>query len=190
MIEALHVIKGLFSDDPVTFTGIHYQVTGARGQPTPAQRPHPPILLGGSGKRILSVAAREADIVSIIPRGMVAPGSPQRINLAQAGSASVARQVEWIREAAAERLQDLELNLLIVDIALTDRRGEGADRLAHCFALSREQVMESPHLLAGTVDQIGEQLREMRETYSISYVAVFEEHMEQFAPVVARLANQ
>jgi hypothetical protein len=50
--------------------------------------------------------------------------------------------------------------------------------------------MESPHLLAGTVDQIGEQLREMRETYSISYVAVFEEHMEQFAPVVARLANQ
>ena len=74
--------------------------------------------------------------------------------------------------------------------ALTDRRGDGADRLAHRFALSREQVMETPHLLAGTVDQIGEQLRELREEYGISYLVVFDEHMEQFAPIVAHLSNQ
>jgi alkanesulfonate monooxygenase SsuD/methylene tetrahydromethanopterin reductase-like flavin-dependent oxidoreductase (luciferase family) len=62
--------------------------------------------------------------------------------------------------------------------------------LAHRFALSREQVMQTPHLLAGTVDQIGEQLQEAREEYGISYLVVFDEHMEQFAPIVAHLANQ
>jgi len=190
LIEALQVIKGLFSEDPVTFAGIHYQITNMRGHPSPVQRPRPPILLGGSGKRILSVAAREADIVGIIPRGMVEPGSLQRIDLADMGSTSVAQKVAWIREAAAERFQDLELNLFIMDMALTGPRGDGADQLAHRFALSREQVGEIPHLLAGTVDQISEQLREAREEYGISYLALFEEHMEQFAPIVAHLANQ
>jgi probable F420-dependent oxidoreductase len=190
MVEALQVIKGLFSDDPVTFAGIHYQITNVRGHPSPVQRPHPPILLGGSGKRILSVAAREADIVSIIPRGMVEPGGLQRIDLADVGSTSVARKVAWIREAAAERFQALELNLFIMDMALTDVRGDGTEQLAHRYALSREQVREIPHLLAGTVDQIGEQLREVREEYGISYLAVFDEHMVQFAPIVAHLANQ
>jgi len=51
---------------------------------------------------------------------------------------SVARKVAWIREAAAERFQDLELNLFIMDMALTDPRRDGADQLAHRFALSRE----------------------------------------------------
>ena len=190
MVEALRVIKGLFSDNPVTFAGTHYQITGMRGHPPPLQRPRPPILLGGNGKRILSVAAREADIVSILPRGMLELGGLQRIDPADAGSTSVARKVAWIREAAAERFQDLELNLFIVDLALTDRQGDGADRLALRFALSREQVMDIPHLLAGTVDQIGQQLREAREQYGISYLVVFDEHMEQFAPIVAHLANQ
>jgi probable F420-dependent oxidoreductase len=190
MVEALRVVKGLFSDDPLTFVGIHYQITDMRGHPAPIQRPHPPILLGGSGKRILSVAAREADIVSIIPRGLVELGEPQRIDLADAGSASLARKVAWIREAAAERLQHLELNLFIMDMALADRREKGAERLAHRYDLSREQVMEIPHLLVGTVEQISEQLQETRERYGISYLAVFDEHMEEFAPVVAHLAKQ
>jgi len=190
MVEALQVIKGLFSDDPVTFAGVHYQVTAMRGHPSPVQRPHPPILLGGSGKRILYVAAREADIVSIIPRGMVELGSLQHIDLADAGSTSLAQKVVWIREAAAERFQDLELNLFIVDMALTDRGEDGADQLAHRFALSREQVMEIPHLLTGTAGQIGERLQEAREQYGVSYLTVFDEHMEQFAPIVAHLANQ
>jgi probable F420-dependent oxidoreductase len=189
MVEALQVIKGLFSDDPVTFTGTHYQIAAMRGRPSPIQRPHPPILLGGNGKRILSVAAREADIVSILPSGMLEPGR-QHIDLADAACTSVAQKVAWIREAAAERFQNLEINLFIVDLALSDRRGDGVDRLARRFALSREQVMQTPYLLAGTVDHIEEQLQKARQDYGISYLVVFEEHMEQFAPIVAQLAHQ
>jgi probable F420-dependent oxidoreductase len=189
MIEALHVIKGLFSDDPVTFSGTHYQIAAMRGLPSPIQRPHPPILLGGNGRRILSVAAREADIVSILPGGMLEPGL-QHIDLADESGSSVARKVAWIREAASERFRNLEINLFIVDLAISDRRGDGVNLLARRFALSREQVMQTPYLLAGTVDHIDEQLRKARQEYGISYLVVFEEHMEQFAPIVARLAHR
>src|SRR5260370_14212435 len=104
-------------------------------------------------------------MVSIIHRGLVELGGQQHIDLADAGPTSVARKVAWIREAAAERFQDLELNLFIVDLALTDQRGDGADRLAHRFPLSREQVMQISHLLAGTLSQIGAQLHDAREEY-------------------------
>jgi len=190
MVESLQVIKGLFSDEPLTFSGTYYQVTGMRGRPSPVQRPRPPILLGGTGKRMLSVAAQEADIISILPREMLEPGGLRRIDLTDAGLASVAQKVDWIREAAGARFQELELNLFIVDMALSDRQGDGAERLAHRYTLSREQVTDIPHLLTGTVEQIGEQVRERCEKYGLSYLVVYDEHMEQLAPVITHLANE
>ena len=187
MVEALQIIKRLFSGEAVTFSGAYYQIAGMRGHPSPIQRPYPPILLGGSGRRILSVAAREANIVNIIPRGMVAPGGAQGIDLSDADPASLAQKVTWIREAAGDRFQSLELNLFILDMALNERE---IDRLAQRFALSREQILKSPHLLIGTVDQIVERLREIRAEYGVSYLVLFDEYMEQFAPVVAQLADQ
>ena len=190
MTEAVQIIKGLFSDEPVTFSGVYYQVANMRGSPLPFQRPRPPILLGGSGKRILSVAAREADIVNIIPRGMVEPGGAQRIDLSDADPASLAEKVAWIREAAGERFQNLELNLFILGMVLNDGEEVGIDRLARRFAHSREQIMKIPHLLVGTVDQVVERLQETRAEYGISYPVIFDEYMEQFAPIVAQLTNQ
>lgn len=192
MVEGLRIIKGLFSGEPLTFSGVYYRVAGMRGNPTPLQRPRPPILLGGSGKRILSVAAREADIVTIIPRGIVEPGKggAQHIDLSDAGPAALAQKVAWVREAAAERFQSLELNLFILDVALDERKGDdGVERLARRFALSRQRVTQIPHLLAGTVDQIVERLHETRAEYGVSYLVLFDEYMEQFAPIVAKLAN-
>src|SRR5260370_36138318 len=68
MEEALHIIKGLFADGPLSFSGNYYMVADLEGQPKPVQRPHPPILIGGGGKRLLMVAAREATIVGFTPR--------------------------------------------------------------------------------------------------------------------------
>jgi hypothetical protein len=98
--------------------------------------------------------------------------------------------VAWIREAAGERFQRLELNLFILDMALKDWREVGVDRLVQRFALSHEQIMKIPHLLVGTVDHIVERLQEVRVQYGISYPVIFDEHMEQFAPIVAQLANR
>jgi alkanesulfonate monooxygenase SsuD/methylene tetrahydromethanopterin reductase-like flavin-dependent oxidoreductase (luciferase family) len=63
LAEALYIMKGLFGDAPVTFAGEHYRVANLEGFPKPVQRPHPPILIGASRKRLLSLAAREADVI-------------------------------------------------------------------------------------------------------------------------------
>ncbi|MBV9326491.1 MAG: LLM class flavin-dependent oxidoreductase [Chloroflexi bacterium] len=66
--EAVQVLKGLWADGPLTFKGEHYAITEYDSQPKPLQRPHPPILIGAGGRRLLSLAAREADTVGILPR--------------------------------------------------------------------------------------------------------------------------
>jgi probable F420-dependent oxidoreductase len=61
------VLKGLFGDGPFSFSGKYFTVTEVKGSPHPAQRPRPPIMIGGGGPKVLSVAARQADIVQVMP---------------------------------------------------------------------------------------------------------------------------
>src|SRR5258707_7334266 len=66
--EALSVIKRFFTEERVNFAGRHYTVTEMRGSPVSVQKPHPPIAIGGAGKRMLSLAAQEANSISIMYR--------------------------------------------------------------------------------------------------------------------------
>lgn len=183
--ESLHIIKGLWADGPFSFQGKHYTVKELEGYPKPVQQPHPPIIIGAGGPRMLSIAAREADTLAVIAPAL--PGG----GLDPAGiiASAVAKQVERARQAAGDRFAQIELNALIQALKVTnDRRGE-AERLAERFKITADDVLESPNLLTGTVDQITEDLLQRRETYGISYVMIFERNMEEFAPVVARLAG-
>jgi probable F420-dependent oxidoreductase len=184
MEESLHIIKNLFSDAPVTFHGRHYSVTNLEGFPKPVQRPPPPILIGGGGKRVLSIAAREADIVSIAPR--FSNGKP---NFADLTAAAMARKVEWIRHAASHRFDELDLNVLIQGVTITSDRQQVAAQHSAGWEMTGEELLQSPFALIGTVDQIIEALQSRREQFGLSYVVVFERDMDEFAPVVARLAG-
>ncbi|HKB46999.1 MAG TPA: TIGR03621 family F420-dependent LLM class oxidoreductase, partial [Ktedonobacterales bacterium] len=64
--EAVQVIKGLFADEPLTFSGTYYRIDQLNGYPKAIQQPHPPILIGASGKRMLAIAAREANSIGIL----------------------------------------------------------------------------------------------------------------------------
>jgi probable F420-dependent oxidoreductase len=188
--ESLHIIKGLFSETPLTYAGAHYTITNLNGLPKPVQRPHPPIYVGAGGKRLLSIAAREADIIGFSVHRLP-DGSPDLASITPEGTA---QRVAWVREAAGDRFNDLELSMLCVAVEVTDDRWKVAEQLAGQFGLtalgmSVEQVLAVPQLLIGTVDQIVEGLQARRERYGISYVIVFEKSMEAFAPVVARLAG-
>ncbi len=74
-------------------------------------------------------------------------------------------------------------------MVVTSDRQQGAARLAASYELSTEEVLASPHFLVGTVEQICEDLQARREQYDLSYIVVWEEHLQTLAPVVARLAN-
>ncbi len=191
MEEAIRIVKGLFADGPVDFTGQYYTVTGFVGYPKPVQRPHPPLHIGGGGQRLLSIAAREADIVGFLPRAR-ADGRGQ--DLTDATPEALEQKIIWVREAAGERFADLELGILVAQVLTTEDREQAAQFIATTLAagldVSTGVILQAPYLLLGTVDQMCEDLLARRERYGISYISVFEQSLEALAPVVARLAGQ
>ena len=185
--EALHIVKRFFEEDAVTFHGRHYQISNLVGMPKPVQRPHPPILVGGGGQRILELAAREADIV-----GLLFKTTGPRLQLAvETGSAAAtAQKIEWIKAAAGPRFADLELNTFVFNITITDKRRKVAEELAAGWGCTAEQLLDTIHFLVGSVEHITEQLQMWRERFGISYIVVAgEEQMDALAPVISRLAG-
>lgn len=186
--EALRIIKQFFTEDTVTFAGRHYTITDLKAVPRPLQQPHPPILMGGGGKRLLTLAGQEADIVGLHFR-IKDDGT---IDDTEFTEATLAQKIEWVRQAAGERFASIELNLLLSRVVVTEDPRQVAEQYIRERELSGttvEQVLADPYFLVGSVEQIVERLQKQREHLGISYVVVRFDDMETFAPVVARLAG-
>jgi probable F420-dependent oxidoreductase len=191
MEEAIRIIKGLFADGPIDFTGKHYTISGLEGFPKPVQRPNPPLHIGGGGKLLLSVAAREADIIGFLPRARP-DGLGQ--NIMDGTAEALEQKIAWVHEEAGARFADLELGILVAQVFTTQDREQMAQLLASTIArgvkVSTDVILQAPYLLLGTIEQMCEDLLARRERYGISYISVFEQSLEALAPVVARLANR
>jgi len=185
--EAVHIIKGLFEEEPMSFSGKYYSIDNLKGSPRPVQRPYPPLYLGGGGKRMLSLAAREADIVGIVP---IAHSDASWQDMSDGTAAATLQKIQWIREAAGDRFEALELQTSVFALIITDYRRQVAERMASNFRLTGDEVLDLTHCLVGTVDQICEDLLIRRERYGISYITILDKDMEAFAPVVARLTGK
>jgi probable F420-dependent oxidoreductase len=184
--EALAVIKGLWSDGPFTFTGKHYTITEMEGWPKPLQQPHPPVQVGGGGKRMLTLAAQQADTVGIIAQSAQAGG----LHFARDTDALVAEKVGWVREAAGERFDQLELAALIWQVVITDHRRSAAEQAASRRGMTADQVLASPYFLIGSRSAIVEDVQALREQHAISYLNIFPSDVGSFAPVVTELAGR
>jgi probable F420-dependent oxidoreductase len=187
--EALDVLEGLFGPGPFSYQGKHYQISGLDGFPKPVQQPDgPPVLIGGGGQRMLTLAARRADIVGVNPAIRSGRTDPAA---ARDGAAAVTDQkLEWVRDAAAERYDDIEINMLVFACVVTDDRASVIEAMAPLFGVAPEVVGDHPHAWVGTVDQICDDLAARRERWDASYLVVQgPEAMNAAAPIVARLAG-
>lgn len=187
--EAIHVLKGLFGDGPLTFAGKHYSVTDLDSFPKPVQRPHPPILVGAAGTRMLSIAARDADIIgfqTVSTKDGVVTNDP-KVRLAPV----VADKVEHVRHMAGDRFGRIELNM-VATVIIAEPRQQAAEQYARdrgWEGISVEQVLAMPSLFIGSADQIVEEMQARRERYGLSYYVIFDHAIERVAPIVARLAG-
>lgn len=184
--ESVRIIKQLLQPGPTTFAGEHYQVTDLVGTPAPVQKPLP-IMLAGGRPKVLSLAGREADIVALNP-GLAAGVIDARAG-ATATPGATDRKLEWIAEAAGERFDKLELQTRVHIAMITDDRHAAAEMLAPALGVSPTEALESPHALAGTVEECIETVQSWRERWGISYIGLSYDALDAMAPVVDALAG-
>ena len=187
MEEGIAVMKRLFSGDPVDFDGDHYQLSGLEGTPAPVQRPHPPFLIGGGGKRVLSIAAPEADIVGINPSmkaGVIGPDAA-----ADATAEATDRKVGWVRDVAGDRWERIEINMLVMAAVSTDDRPGTAAMMGELFGVDAEAALEVPHVWIGSDDEICADLEARRDRWGVSYYVLQGDSCEAMASVVQRLTG-
>ncbi len=184
--EALHVIKGCMRGKNFSFDGEHYTIDELTGSPLPQQRPWPPIVVGGGGPKVMAVAGRHADIVSLNPN-LAAGVIDSRAGATATHDATMAK-LAIIREAAGDRFDEIEIQCRVHLAMVSDDREGVAEAMAPALGLSIAEAKRSIHALVGSVPEIVEQLHQRRETYGINYIGISADSVDDLAPVVAALS--
>jgi probable F420-dependent oxidoreductase len=186
--EALTIIKSMWSKKKTTFSGKHYRVNEA---PLKIELPggvRPPILIGGGGEKLLSVAGRHADIVGInpkIPEGRITARTALDIT-----PESVRQKIRWVHDAARSAGRDpatIELNALVFVAAITNDPKPMREMVAANTGMPVEDVTDCPLFLIGSGAQVRDTLQRRREETGISYLVIQGQdpaQIEQFAKEV------
>ena len=182
--EAIALIKRLWTEEKVTHEGAHYRVRDATVLPRPTQRPHPPVMIGGGGPRMLRIAAREAQIVAIAP-SVNARGGP---NLRTVTTGSAEARIATLRRSP--RFAELELNAIVFDAQVTDARQSLFNALAARLKSALTAIVDTPFFMYGSRASLVEDLLARRERLGISYIALPGRAMRAFGPVIAALKGK
>ena len=182
--EFVALFKAHGSGDLLEYEGRHAVASGYTGLPLPVQRPHPPIMIGGSGRVVLSFAAREANIVSLNNVDFV-----MRNDAGLTPQEEALRRVDDVRTAAGDRFATLDIESSPFFTRITDDADAAAREIAGYVAFPPEVLAQHPNVLLCTVDEVVDVLQERREVYGVNYVTVQQGELERFAPVVARLSG-
>jgi probable F420-dependent oxidoreductase len=191
LAESIAVLKGMFSGQPFSFAGEHYTITDYTAEPVPVQRPHPPFFIGGGGRRTLTLAGREADIVGLAPRIQ----KNATLDAASLTLAATREKIGWVRDAAGDRFEDLEFNIYPSGwpvVVTDDLRGEARqiiDRLRSRTGveLTEDEIIDSPHLFIGSVDRLVEKFQQLREELGITSILLGD--IGELEPVLERLSG-
>jgi probable F420-dependent oxidoreductase len=184
--ETLRLLRAHFAEGEIDVRGDYVHATGFEGLPKPTNGV-PPIMIGGGAPRVLGIAGREADIVSLNfnnSSGKIGPAGVQ-----SSTADETAQKIHWIRDGAGERFDEIELEIAAYFTVVTDQREAALEKMAPMFGLAPEQFSQHPHALIGSVESICDQLIERRETYGISYITFGASVVDAVEPVVARLAG-
>ncbi len=183
--EAVQIMRGLWSAEPFSFHGAHYSVAEVNAMPKPIS--NIPILIGGGGRKLLTLAAQQADIVGINPQIVARSINPR--SMATAAADVVDEKIAWVKEAAGDRFGEIELQLQLFKTQVTDDPQPVIEALAKAFGLPPEVVATAPFFQVGSVQQITENLLAMRERWGISYIVCQNDGTQALAPIVAQLAG-
>jgi probable F420-dependent oxidoreductase len=185
--EAIQIIRQAMGPTSFSFAGEHYNVSEYEGFPKPVQLPSPPLLVGGGGKRMLRLAAEQADIVDINLSLQGGRADPRRTILAGEDLDAI---LEHVRACAGERMERIELSHRAFYVNVSANRAEAVASASQRFEAPEWRIVETPYALIGSADSIVEDLLRNRERWGLSYVIIGPDFIDDFAPVVAALGTQ
>ena len=185
LAEVVSFIKAHWQGDELACSGDFVEVRGYAGRPRPVQRPHPPIMIGGGGQRVLSLAGREADIVSMSSVPFVARDADGLDPRAVAQ-----RRIGIVQAAAGERYRRLDVESSPYFTQITDDSEAALADVAKSTGIAADLLRDHPNVLIGSLETVVETLYSRRESLGVNYVTVPQSQIESFAPVVERLRGR
>jgi len=185
--ESVQLLRRLWTGETVSFSGEHYELSGATCLPKPHTPGGPQLLIGGGSRRVLRLAVEQADIIGVNPR--LVSGAIDAESIASTAPAAYTERIGWIKEAAGGRFGDLELQSLVFVAQIGRPKAVVAEEMAALMGYPAADVAASSTVLVGTEDEVVETLLERREEMGLSYWVLHGADVDAFAPVVARLAG-
>lgn len=181
--EAITICRGIWGGGTYSFAGKHFQIDGLECTPVPPQGDQIPIVVGGGGVKLLSLAARQADIIGINPS--FASGQ-QDVTQAQTATEELTRsRIDLVRQAAGAHADQIELQCR-VHLAAVVEDDSLVDFLANATKLPVDEVRKSPHNLVGSVDEIVEKITRWAAE-GLTYWVIPYEALDAMEPVIAKL---
>jgi probable F420-dependent oxidoreductase len=181
--EVVALIKAQWSGQQLDFTGQFATARGYSGLPVPVQSPHPPVMIGGSRRRVLALAGREAEIASLANVPWVAVNeaglTPQQ---------EAACRVGFVREAAGARFDRIDIESSPYFSEVTAQAEKALQTMGARMRNADPDVLKDhPNVLVGSVEEIVDRLQQQRERIGVNYITIPQDQIDSFAPVCARL---
>ena len=185
MVETLELVRQHYSGNQIEVMGQHVHASGFSGAPTMDRVP--PIMIGGGSKRVLGIAGREADIVSINFNNSAGKIGPEGVGSGTVDGTS--QKIEWIRAGAGERFSELEIEIGAYFTVVTDHRDAVEGEFAKLFGLDVSDIANHPHCLIGPVEELVEKIQQRREELGINYVTFGGAVIDDVAPIIDALSG-
>ena len=184
--ETISIIKSHMLGDNLDFIGEEVKATGYESLPAAANG-KVPLMIGGGAPRVLGIAGREADIVSINYNNSAGHLAGSR----ETDTANeTLKKIQWVKDGAGNRFEEVELEIGAYLTVVTDSQKETAQSFSEMLGMSTEEILSFPHALIGSVDYICEELEKRRELYGISYISFPDNAAESAIPIVERLSGK
>jgi probable F420-dependent oxidoreductase len=178
--DGVKLIKAMWTQDEPTYQGRYFSIEKAYNHPRPVQKPHPPIMIGGSGKKVLQITAAEAQLANLIPPIVNGKDFVQDPAAAvKFDKAEIKRRIAMLRGFTKDAGRDLaavEISGIVMLSISRDKSVADAAVKATASSMgfpSEESVRKSPVMLTGTLDEVRRELRSRIEELGMTYFIVF-----------------
>jgi probable F420-dependent oxidoreductase len=186
--EVIGLLRASFAEGELNIDTTHVHAVGFEAVPKPFTKSGPPIMIGGGAQRILAIAGREADIVSLNFNNSSGKLGAEGIGSSTAEHTD--QKIQWIRNGAGDRFDQIEIEIAAYFTVVTPDGAGTRAKMAPMFGMTPEVFAEHPNVLIGSVDEICDRIVERRERFGISYTSFGASVMDSVIPVVERLSGK